>query len=157
MTEEQQKEQFSIAYVRAIAAVAGVSVTRPEVDDDSIDIAFSSRNLQRPKLEAQLKCSAVLDNDGEVLRYPLNVKNYDDLRLDVIVPRVLNVLCVPERMSEWITLTPTELTLRKAAYWVSLKGQIETTNTSSVTVSIPKCQLFDVAALKRLLEQGVAR
>ena len=32
MTEEQQKEQFSIAYVRAIAAVAGVNTSRPEVD-----------------------------------------------------------------------------------------------------------------------------
>ena len=33
-----QKEQFSIAYMRALAAVAAIKVDRHEVDDDSIDV-----------------------------------------------------------------------------------------------------------------------
>ena len=36
----QQKEQFSIAFVRAIAAVSGYNITRCEVDDDSVDLGL---------------------------------------------------------------------------------------------------------------------
>jgi hypothetical protein len=36
MDINQQKEQFSITYVRAIAAVAGYSLYRPEIDNDSV-------------------------------------------------------------------------------------------------------------------------
>ncbi|WP_242037834.1 DUF4365 domain-containing protein [Tolypothrix sp. FACHB-123] len=35
MDVNQQKEQFSNAYVRAVASIAGYSVYRPEVDDDN--------------------------------------------------------------------------------------------------------------------------
>ena len=34
----QQKEQFSLAYVLAVAAQAGVNHTTPVVDDESVDI-----------------------------------------------------------------------------------------------------------------------
>jgi len=51
-----QKEQFSIAYVRAVAAVAGVKILRAEVDDDSIDIGFERSGGCAAKLDLQLKC-----------------------------------------------------------------------------------------------------
>lgn len=60
MTDEQQKEQFSIAYVRAVAAAARINIYRLEVDEYSIDIGFNVRSVagqaQSPKLDAQLKC-----------------------------------------------------------------------------------------------------
>ena len=37
------KEQFSKAYVRAVAAVAGFSGYEPEVDDDSVDWETSGK------------------------------------------------------------------------------------------------------------------
>src|SRR5438094_226794 len=56
MTENLQKEQFSRAYVRAVAAAAAVNTYTPEVDDDSVDMGFSARVVQgqvlRPKVEA---------------------------------------------------------------------------------------------------------
>jgi hypothetical protein len=36
-----QQEQFSRAWVRAVAAVAGYSITSCEVDDDSIDLGLT--------------------------------------------------------------------------------------------------------------------
>ena len=45
MTPEQQMEQFSLAYVRAVAAAARIKVDRPEVDDDSVDVQFSVRSV----------------------------------------------------------------------------------------------------------------
>ena len=62
MHETQQKEQFSKAYIRAIAAVGGLRVSEPEVDDDSIDMTLAARGgsggVRSPKLDLQLKCTA---------------------------------------------------------------------------------------------------
>lgn len=54
MTEEQQKEQFSVAYVRAVAAVARVNTYKPEVDDDSVDIGFCARLVRDRALRPRL-------------------------------------------------------------------------------------------------------
>jgi len=159
MTAEQQKEQFSIAYVRAVAAAAGVNIYKPEVDDDSVDIGFCTRivreRMQRPKLEAQLKCTVGVAEDEVEFRFPLKVKNYNDLRDDDIVPRLLILVVVPAEVDGWLHQTPEQMVLRKSAYWVRLTGLPETTNTTTVTVPVPKNQLFDVTALRRLLETGV--
>ena len=40
MYPTQQKEQFSIAYLRAVVAVAGYNIASVEVDEDSIDIGL---------------------------------------------------------------------------------------------------------------------
>ena len=40
MYPTQQKEQFSIAYLRAVVAVAGYNITSVEVDEDSIDLGL---------------------------------------------------------------------------------------------------------------------
>jgi hypothetical protein len=36
----EQKEQFSIAFIRAVAAVAGYNIASVEVDEDSVDIGL---------------------------------------------------------------------------------------------------------------------
>ena len=62
MDISQRKEQFSIAYVRAVASAAGFSVSTPEVDDDSVDLTLSGRIVEgvgsRPKIDLQLKCTS---------------------------------------------------------------------------------------------------
>ncbi|MFM5980640.1 MAG: DUF4365 domain-containing protein, partial [Sphaerospermopsis kisseleviana] len=45
----------------------------------------------------------------------------------------------------------TELCLRRCAYWVSLRGQPQTQNTETVTVYIPRKNVFTVDALKNLM------
>ena len=37
MTLNLQMEQFSLAYIRAVAASAGYQMVRPEIDIDSVD------------------------------------------------------------------------------------------------------------------------
>jgi hypothetical protein len=62
MDVSQRKEQFSLAYVRAVASVAGFSASIPEVDDDSEDLILSGRIVagvpSRPKIALQLKCTS---------------------------------------------------------------------------------------------------
>ncbi|MEM9927463.1 MAG: DUF4365 domain-containing protein [Cyanobacteria bacterium P01_D01_bin.50] len=43
--------------------------------------------------------------------------------------------------------------LRRCGYWLSLKGQPETQNTESITVYLPRQQLFTVSAIKNIMEQ----
>jgi hypothetical protein len=155
MTPEQQKEQFSIAYVRAIAAAARVNIYRVEVDEDSIDIGFSVKSVagrpQSPKLDAQLKCVTNLAKGGDHFRYSLKIKNYNELVGAHYVPKVLIVVLVPLSPKSWIEQTPERLSLLRCGYWVSLQDRPESTNKAGVTIEIPRRQVFSVAALTALL------
>jgi Domain of unknown function (DUF4365) len=78
-----QKDYFSRAVVRAVAAAAGVKATVPEQDEDSEDITFAApdtRTAPGAKLDAQLKCSEAITPHNGSFTYPLPVKNYNDLR-----------------------------------------------------------------------------
>ena len=157
MDINQQKEQFSITYVRAIAAVVGYSLYIPEIDNDSVDLGILSRGgtgkIFSPRLELQLKCTArdVLENNS--LKYPLIIKTYHDLRINSLVPRILVVVLVPEKITDWIKQTEDELCLRYCAYWVSLRGMPDTTNTTNVTIEIPRSNQFTPDALQTIIQR----
>ncbi|KAB8316949.1 DUF4365 domain-containing protein [Tolypothrix campylonemoides VB511288] len=96
MDISQQKEQLSNAYVRAIASVAGCSLYKPDVDDDNVDIGIASRGgtepILSPRLELQLKCTSRDTLEESYIKYPLKLKNYDNLRINTLVPRILVVV-----------------------------------------------------------------
>jgi hypothetical protein len=159
MDINQRKEQFSLAYVRAIAAAAGFSTARPEVDDDSIDLGISAKSgilfRRAPRLELQAKCTArsPLRADEETFSFQLKLKNYDDLRNEVVmVPRILVVMLVPAIADDWCQHHDDRTVLMHTAYWVSLRNRPETTNETSVSVSIAKAQQFTVASLQALMD-----
>ncbi|MBF0628148.1 MAG: DUF4365 domain-containing protein [Magnetococcales bacterium] len=152
-----QKEKFSEAYVRAVAAVAGFGVSRPEVDDDSVDLTIAARggngSVRSPRLDIQLKCTANAPINGdEAFSFPLKIKNYDDLRDEqVMVPRVLVVVRVPDDLAHWAEATEEQLLLRYCGYWISLRGEPATDNFTNKTVAVPRHQMFTVDALKALM------
>ncbi len=155
MNQNLQKEQFSIAFVRAVAAVAGVKVLRTEVDDDSIDIGLERAGGCAPKLDLQLKCTADPLPTGGDISFPLKLKNYDDLRRATVAPRWLVTLFVPTDCADWLTVAnpPTEVVLRRCAWWTSLDGLPDVDNTSSVTVELPRGNLFTPEALKSKFDE----
>ncbi len=128
---------------------------RSEVDEDSIDLSFALKSIAgksvSPKLDAQLKCTSKLVSQKKVFKYPLKIKNYKELVGDHFVPKILIVVWVPPNPQEWLNQTPKKLSLSYCGYWVSLKDLSESENTSTVTVEIPKDQVFSVAALRGLL------
>lgn len=158
METSQRKQEFSKAYVRAVAATAGYAAQTPEVDDDSVDLTLAVRGgggtVRSPKLDLQLKCtSRHLVSDGTV-NYPLEIKNYEELRpTDFQVPRVLVVVVVPDDIGQWIAHSEEQLLLRHCGYWYSLRGLPPTQNVSSVTVNIPRAQVFDVAGLTAIMRR----
>lgn len=153
MDEALRKEQFSMAYVRVVAAGAGLQVVRPEVDDDSVDGVIMADFGRRPRLEVQAKATSQDMFMGDYIHFPLKIKNYNDLRVDAWHPRVLVVLIMPEDEADWLTQSPERLCLHHCAYWLTLRGRPPTSNTSTVTVQVPKANVFDSAQLADIMHR----
>ena len=84
---------------------------------------------------------------NDPIRYPLKRKNYDDLILaDVLAPRILVLVMIPQDIGEWMVLSVEQLVLRRCGYWVSLAGQPQSENETSVTVSVPRANVLTVDA-----------
>lgn len=159
MHSTMKMEQFSRAYVAALAAQAGCNSARPEIDEDSVDLELSMKNISgckrsRGKLEMQLKCTHAADRSKDEIVFALPVKNYNDLRADVMEPRLLVLVCVPEDCDDWTEQTEDQLCLHHCAYWLSLAGMPETNNTESVTVHIPRNQIFSVEFLREAMRHS---
>jgi hypothetical protein len=157
--------QFSIAYVQAVASVAGFFVQHADrgFDRDGIDVTVLRRGAlgvtTSTRLDLQIK-SYSGDAQGDPWPYDLEVKSYGDLRrTDYQVPRLLVVVRVPADAAEWISHGEEQLVLRRCAYWLSLRGAAPTVNASTIRVQIPRAHVFDAIALTSLMRQvaeGVA-
>ena len=159
MTPNRQKEQFSIAYTRAVAASAGFKISREEVDDDSIDVGVActggNDTVRSPRCDIQLKCTSNGIVTDDSVRFVLPLKNYNDLRASNLhVPRILVALLVPNVEAEkWLEQDEASLRLFKCAYWRTLRGEPETPNSSTVTVEVPRANVFGVDALKTIMSR----
>ena len=144
MDLNKQKEQFSVAFVHAVASAAGVKIIRVDVDDDSIDVGLERTGGCAPKLDLQLKCTAdPIPNAGDI-SFALKIKNYNDLRRPTVAPRWLVVMFVPTDVSEWLHIPghPQPTAVRRCAWWKSLAEEPDVGNTASVTVHLPRQNLF---------------
>ena len=160
MTENEQKQQLSFAYVHAVAARAGLACDRPTVDDDSVDLVIGASGLvngrsliRSPRVELQLKATSqdILHEDH--LAFPLPIKNYNDLRGETLVPRALVVLHLPADPRDWLEQSEDALIARRCAYWVSLQGLPEPRSRQTVTVRLPRTNLFTVENLQAIMDR----
>lgn len=163
MDPQKQKEEFQFAYVCALAAHAGLNRGDFRVDDDSIDITFQAKGnfgpgrIRSPMIQVQLKCSSQELIADDVIKFPLKVKNYDDLRGDdVVVPRYLAVLLVPDNVEHWIAINGDHIALFKSCYWLSLRHCGPTENQISITVEVPLAQRLTSATLWDMIERASA-
>ena len=155
LTDADQKEFLSRTYVTAVATRAGYITSIPVPDRDGIDLRIQGGGVMRPALDLQLKATASLrSSHNGMYRFDLPRSNYDTLRLATQTPRLLVVLDLPSDQRQWLSVSTDQLTLRRAAYWTSLADCSESDNKSSVTVSVPASNLFDVRAVRALMEQS---
>lgn len=158
MHDNLQKEQFSNAYLRAVAATAGFQVYKPEPDLDKSDWGIAApgpRSTYRsPRVEVQLKSTAQDVLRDEHLAYPVDMETYENLRdPNLMVPKILVVVVVPAVADDWIDQSEERMLLRHCGYWVSLRNRPTLSNTSTTTVDIPRVQQFTVQALVDMMER----
>jgi Domain of unknown function (DUF4365) len=160
MDPQKQKEQFNYAYMCALAAHAGLNRVDASVDDDSIDVSFKSKGyhgqpVRSPQIEFQLKCTAQDLTDGDVIKFSLSRKNYDDLRgADFASPRYLAVLIVPPEVDEWVAHNEHHIALFQNCYWLSLRDADPTENQTQITVNIPLAQRLTSVTLREMMNRA---
>lgn len=159
MIQNELKAELSHAYVRAVAHAAGYFVQEANraFDGDGVDLTLLARGhsgiVRSPRLDVQLKATERLVQE-DPFAFDLEVKNYDELRSQVLqVPRILVVVIVPRDPKDWVAATEQELTLRHCGYWLSLRGQAATPNTSTVRVHIPRSSRFHVRELASMMDR----
>nr|WP_319583466.1 DUF4365 domain-containing protein [uncultured Pseudodesulfovibrio sp.] len=153
MYETHQKEQFSLAYISAVAAKTGCNITRWAVDDDSVDCSLKYKMPGYPQVDMQVKCTQNLTDSDDCFKFVLtSIKNYNDLRDDnLCVSKILVVVGVPDNLDDWLEQDQEGLLLRRCAYWVNLKGEPATTNKTAITIDIPKENMFSPDALMSIM------
>jgi hypothetical protein len=161
MTENEQKQQLSFAFLHMVAARAGFTVDRPATDYESVDAVIGTAGEvhgelvfhSSPRLEVQLKATSADCLRDTHLAFPLELKNYEDLRRKTLIPRILVILLLPAEPEQWLTQSEEELIARRCAYWRSLAGDPDSPSASRVTVLVPRAQQFTVAALHDLMRR----
>ena len=153
----KRQEEFSIAWLHAISAAAGFSFETKRVDVDGIDATISQKSEGKSRaiyedIKVQLKCTHAHSPTGQTLTFPLKAINYNLLSGKRIIPRILVVLHVPEKIDEWLTHSTDKLVLRNCAYWTSLHNKAPTDNKTSVSVPIPINQRLTVSELVRMMD-----
>lgn len=150
------KEEFSLAYIHAVAAAAGFCTDKPG-RDYGVDLRITGAGPRRcasyPTLDLQVKATSGDVVKGDEIVFPLPVKNYDDLRWagGRSAPFLLVVVIVPVASGDWVAETEEELAMRRCGYWVSLRGMPKTSNTATIDIVLPRSQPFWTPGLEELM------
>ncbi len=162
-----QESELSYAYLHAVAASARVScaVSPRHIDNLGIDAHLEARSDQfdgprkRVGVDIQLKATILkptTKHEGYLGYHFDKVDRFDKLREENLqIPAFLIVLFLPQRDSkkEWLDVSVNELKIRKAAYWVSLRGAKSSNNKSGLTVYFPKSNLLTPKSLFDILNK----
>ncbi|SHF54375.1 DUF4365 domain-containing protein [Streptoalloteichus hindustanus] len=155
-----RQEQFSLAFVRMVAAAAGCSIKSHETDYDGVDITVvSSAEYEKyycPEFEIQLKCTTqhhLLKDDH--LAWSLERDRFLKLvNPKRFTPALLGVLLIPEDPHQLLDLSEEGMTSSSRMYWehATNLGRIED-GKASRTVRLPRINLFDVRGLQSLMHR----
>lgn len=163
MTIQKQdiESELSYAYLHAVASKAGFAcqVTNRLSDKSSIDAEV--RVLERMTndsiltdfmIDIQLKATyKKLNINNKNYSFSLPINQYDNLRAEGSSnQKLLVVLSLPTDESEWLSCNEEELVLKRCAYWVSLRGARTIDNSTSITIYIPKANLFSHESLREI-------
>lgn len=150
---------FAETFVASIAAAAGFDVSLPRVgkgiDLQVFTTGFNGTSGSRQiTLQVKSWSTGKLSDDG-CFHYPLSVSAYNYLCGDVHDTRHYLVLCVvPPSDADFAAASDQALTLRQAAYWLSLRDEQadETLNNDSTkTVLVPRTHLLTADTIRALV------
>ncbi|WP_322894048.1 MULTISPECIES: DUF4365 domain-containing protein [unclassified Yoonia] len=153
LSENDRKEQLSQAYVAALAAGCGYTVSIPNLDRDSVDIQVSSGSSRRASVQFQLKATVSPDWSDDGLKFQLKQKNYNDLVCVRQVPLLLAVMVLPAQEQDWLTVSLNEMILKQCVWWHCMIGNA-TTDQGSKQVLISTTNILDQKSLCDLIRRS---
>ena len=153
LTENDRKEQLSQAYIAAISARCGFTISIPNLDRDSVDIQVSSGTSRRASVQWQLKATSSPNWDADNLKFQLKAKNYNDLVIRRQVPLLLAIMVLPDDPADWMIVDSDRLVMKRCVWWQSLIG-LPATELASLQVSLPRANLLTMEALTTLISRS---
>lgn len=116
-------------------------------------IPGSERKLISPKIDVQLKATSQekIKNSASQIPFDISKKNYNELRSNTMVPRILIVLFLPSEEKDFFSFDEDKISLYGKGYWMSLKGMKKINNSSKVRIHIPEIQSLEKETIKELM------
>lgn len=160
LTRNLIESEISLAYLHAVAAKVAFAVDVPHIDSDSVDATISAKGLihpdsklHAPRIEVQLKATFTCPlNDEGNYAFSLPIKNYDELRVNTALPRLLVLFILPDSNSDnWVIHDVDKLVLQKCAFYLNLKGLAASSNAGHQTVYVPAINALSPSALNELM------
>lgn len=154
------QEPFSEVFLRAVAARANCSLSKPTPDNRGIDWTLSAHlplcSWKDPKVDVQLKSAAAhrIRRIGDELSYDLKVGNYRKLLADEPVQRILILVELEDDDASCLEMTTEALLVRRAAYWACLRGldpRYDVEDDGTVAVRLPSAHHLTPVELIRIL------
>jgi Domain of unknown function (DUF4365) len=161
ITEQHRKEFLSEAYVRAVAAHAGIIIATDQ-KDYGLDGTFKpvTYNPERGRylpngtpLDYQIKATSNHLIEDENIVYDLEAKTYNDFiswRENKSTPTILLIFVMEDDLNYCLQITEEELLIRRCCYYYIITGPT-TNNQNTIRIRIPRNQIFDSNALTHLL------
>lgn len=129
--ESTAKEWVSMAYIRGIAAQAGLNI-KHYAWDDGIDLEIGTTKLL-PGFPPVTNCCIGLQvkstsnwsiSSSEEIRFPLKAHNYEKL-IDThsFISQFLVLYTLPPSRSRWLTQRKNSCEFKNNAYFLSLRGR----------------------------------
>jgi hypothetical protein len=156
------KEEFSYAYIHAVASAAGYICQRSDrqSDNDGVDITIkkSGRGPGRTRdyLELQVKCSAKSSSKVRIgkdkIGFRLETDSYSELIKPGTIPCILVLVIVPDQFIDWVSQSEEAMIMKHCAYYEDLQNRESTLNKASINIKIPRSQIFDASSLQILVE-----
>ncbi|MGW3030197.1 DUF4365 domain-containing protein [Streptomyces sp. NPDC001178] len=153
------KEQFSLGFVRMVAAAAGCSVKDHATDYDGVDITIASSaqyaRFYAPQFELQVKCTNRTDLlRDEHVNWQMEAGPFEKLtNPSRYLKAYLGVLVIPVGPGPWLEQDETQLLSKSRMYWQAANelGTLAE-GAGSITVHLPRQNMFDVPQLKGIME-----
>ncbi len=152
-------QELHFAYFRAVVADAGATAAAP-TPDIGIDFIVSGARIRNETEFAptgltffcQLKSTTDWKIRGDDFVYEIKkVDAYNKLAELEKGLGILIVYALPQQRERPLSVDESRLQLRECCYWYRVPRE-PTLNTSSITIKIPRAQLFDRNAVAQLLE-----
>jgi hypothetical protein len=150
-----QKEQFSLAFLLAVATSKGYTIAHWNVDKDGVDATIRSSAVM---VDFQLKCTQSPRESRGAWVYDLDIPTFNKLRnRERSAPGYLALVVVPPDLEDWLSHEPERLLILCHGYWAKIQDMPAASGGTKTAIRIPKTQRLDGAALEVMFKKSLER